>query len=128
MKATTTRTTKCFDGFSLLGRVVVRAPWLVITAWIALLLVLSIAFPALTKVVENQTMQPLPPQAMAASHQMAKDFGDAAQNILVVVMTNEHGLRPADTDVYRALAQKLRDDRRDVSAVQDFVATPALHQ
>ena len=35
-KATTTRTAKGFDGFSLLGRVVVRAPWLVIAAWIAL--------------------------------------------------------------------------------------------
>jgi len=127
-QATAPKSARRIDGFSMLGRAVVRVPWLVITAWIALLLVLSIAFPALTKVVENQTMQPLPPQAMAASHQMAKDFGDAAQNILVVVMTNEHGLRPADTDVYRALAQKLRDDRRDVSAVQDFVATPALHQ
>ena len=66
-KATTTRTAKGFDGFSLLGRVVVRAPWLVIAAWIALVVVLSMAFPALTKVVESQTMQPLPPQAMAAT-------------------------------------------------------------
>ena len=41
-QATTTRTTKGFDGFSLLGRVVVRAPWLVITAWIALVLVLFV--------------------------------------------------------------------------------------
>ena len=66
-KAPTTRTAKGFDGFSLLGRVVVRAPWLVIAAWIALVVVLSVAFPALTKVVESQTMQPLPPQAMAAT-------------------------------------------------------------
>ena len=34
-KATTTRTAKGFDGFSLLGRIVVRGPWLVIAAWIA---------------------------------------------------------------------------------------------
>ena len=81
-QATTTRTTKGFDGFSLLGRVVVRAPCLVITAWIALVLVLSVAFPALTKIVENQTFQVLPPQAMAATEQMAKDFHESAQNIL----------------------------------------------
>ena len=127
-KATTTRTATGFDGFSLLGRVVVRAPWLVITAWIALVVVLSVAFPALTKVVESQTMQPLPPQAMAATEQMAKDFHESAQNIVVVAMTDEHGLTPADNDTYRALADKLRGDTSDVSAVQDFISTPVLRQ
>ena len=127
-KATTTRTAKGFDGFSLLGRVVVRAPWLVIAAWIALVVVLSVAFPALTKVVESQTMQPLPPQAMAATEQMAKDFHESAQNIVVVAMTDEHGLTPADDDTYRALADKLRGDTSDVSAVQDFISTPVLRQ
>jgi putative drug exporter of the RND superfamily len=127
-KAPATRTSKGFDGFSLLGRVVVRAPWLVITAWIALIVVLSVAFPALTKVVESQTLQPVPPQAMAATAQMAKDFHESAQNIIVVVMTDEHGLRPADNDAYRALADKLRSDTSDVSAVHDFISTPALRQ
>ena len=127
-KAPATRTSKGFDGFSLLGRVVVRAPWLVITAWIALIVVLSVAFPALTKVVESQTLQPVPPQAMAATAQMAKDFHESAQNIIVVVMTDEHGLRPADNDAYRALADKLRSDTTDVSAVHDFISTPALRQ
>ena len=61
LKKATTKTAKNFDGFSLLGRAVVRAPWLVISAWIALVVVLFMAFPALTKVVENQTIQPLPP-------------------------------------------------------------------
>jgi RND superfamily putative drug exporter len=126
-KATSTRTAKV-DGFSLLGRVVVRAPWLVITGWIALVVVLSVAFPALTKVVEGQTMQPLPPQAMAATEQMAKDFHESNQNIVVVVMTDEHGLKPADNDTYRALADKLRSDTADVSGVQDIISTPALRQ
>jgi putative drug exporter of the RND superfamily len=123
-----TETSKSFDGYSLLGRIVVRVPWLVITAWIALVMVLSVAFPALAKVVENQTMQPLPPQAMAATEQMAKDFHESAQNILVVVMTDEHGLKPADNDTYRALSDKLRSDTTDVSAVHDFISTPALRQ
>ena len=89
---------------------------------------LSLAFPALTKVVENQTLQPLPPQAMAASTQMADEFGDSSQNVVVVVMTNEHGLSPADDTVYRTTAETLRRDAHDVSAVQDFATTPALHQ
>ena len=41
--------------FWLLGRVVVRAPWLVIAAWAAVVAVLAVAFPPLTKVVEGQT-------------------------------------------------------------------------
>jgi RND superfamily putative drug exporter len=125
-KAPATRTSRGFDGFSLLGRVVVRAPWLVITAWIAFVVVLSAAFPALTKVVESQTLQPLPPQAMAATQQMAKDFHESPLNIVVVVMTETHGLRPADNDAYRALADKLRSATNDVSAVQDYISTPAL--
>ena len=111
-----------------LGRVVVRVPWLVISAWVALVVVLAIAFPPLTKIVENQTLQVLPPQAMATTQQMAADFGDSAQNILVVVMTDDHGLQPADNDIYRTLADKLRGDGRDVGAVEDFVTTPALRQ
>jgi putative drug exporter of the RND superfamily len=59
---------------------------------------------------------------------MAKDFHESAQNIIVVVMTDEHGLRPADNDAYRALADKLRSDTTDVSAVHDFISTPALRQ
>jgi putative drug exporter of the RND superfamily len=127
-QATTTRTAKNFDGFSLLGRMAVRAPWLMIAAWIALVVVFSMVFTPLAKVVENHTVQPLPPQAMAATQQMAKDFHESAQNILVVVMTDEHGLRPADNDAYHALADKLRSDTNDVSAVQDFITTPALRQ
>jgi putative drug exporter of the RND superfamily len=110
------------------GRVVVRAPWLVIAAWVALVVVLAIAFPALTKIVENQTMQPLPPEAMAATQQMATDFGDTAQNILVVVMSDDQGLKPADDQTYRTLADKLRGDGQDVATVEDFLSTPALRQ
>lgn len=112
--------------FSILGRVVVRAPWVVISAWIALVVLLSVTFPALTKVVEGHAQQPLPTQAMAASEQMAKDFGESDQNILVVVLTDQRGLDPADNGTYRTLSDTLRADTTDVSAVQDFVTNPAL--
>ncbi len=46
--------------FWMLGRAVVRAPWLVIAAWAAVVAVLAVAFPPLTKAVEGQTGQPLP--------------------------------------------------------------------
>ncbi len=114
------------DAFSVLGRFVVRAPWLMIAAWIAVVGVLTVAFPPLTKVVEGQTLQPLPAKAMAAAEQMAKDFGESAQNILIVVLTDERGLQPPDEDVYRKLATTLRRDTNDVTGVQDIIATPAL--
>lgn len=126
--AATRKIAKGFDGFSLLGRIVVRGPWLVIGAWLALIVVLSVAFTPLAKVVESQTMQPLPPQAMAATQQMSRDFHESNQNILIVVLTNEHGLTKADNDTYRTLADKLRSDTTDVSGVQDIISTPALRQ
>src|SRR6201996_2584368 len=112
--------------FSVLGRVAVRAPWLIIAAWVAAVAVLTVAFPPLTKVVEGQTVQPLPPKAMAATEQMAKDFGESGQNILIVVLTDDRGLQPADEDAYRRLAAKFRGETKDVAGVQDIVATPAL--
>ncbi|MGB9223171.1 MMPL family transporter, partial [Mycobacterium sp.] len=115
-----------FDAFSALGRCAVRAPWLMIAGWLALVAVLAVAFPPLTKVVEGQTVQPLPPKAMAAAEQMAKDFGESAQNILIVVLTDQRGLQPADDDTYRKLAATLRGDTDDVSGVRDVFSTPAL--
>ncbi|WP_082969112.1 RND family transporter [Mycobacterium sp. E2699] len=112
--------------FPMLGRLVVRAPWLVIAAWAALVAVLAVAVPPLTKVVEGRPLQPLPPEAMAAAEQMAKDFGESAQNVLVVVLTDNRGLQPGDNEVYSKLATTLRGDTEDVTAVQDVVATPAL--
>ncbi|OBI42192.1 RND family transporter [Mycobacterium colombiense] len=112
--------------FAVLGRFAVRAPWLIIAAWVAAVAVLTVAFPPLTKVVEGQTVQPLPPNAMAATEQMAKDFGESGQNILIVVLTDDRGLRPTDEDVYRTLAATFRGDTKDVAGVRDVVATPAL--
>ncbi|OBH57912.1 hypothetical protein A5685_06630 [Mycobacterium colombiense] len=112
--------------FSVLGRFVTRAPWLIIAAWVATVAVLTVAFPPLTKVVEGQTVQPLPPKAMAATEQMAKDFGESGQNVLIVVLTDNRGLQPADEDAYRTLAATFRGETKDVAGVQDIVTTPAL--
>lgn len=114
------------DVFSILGRLATRVPWLIVAAWVAAVAVLTVTFPPLTKVVEGHTVQPLPPQAMAATEQMAKDFGESGQNVLIVVLTDNRGLRPADEDAYRKLAATLRGETTDVVGVRDIVATPAL--
>jgi putative drug exporter of the RND superfamily len=112
--------------FWMLGRFVVRTPWLMIAGWAAVVAVLAVAFPPLTKVVESQTLQPLPPKAMAAPEQMAKDFGESAQNVLIVVLTDNRGLQPADEHAYGKLAATLRGETKDVTGMKDFVTTPAL--
>ncbi|WP_156688786.1 MMPL/RND family transporter [Mycobacterium sp. Marseille-P9652] len=112
--------------FWMLGRVVVRAPWLVIAAWAAVLAALALTFAPLTKVVEGQTVQPLPPKAMAAAEQMAKDFGESAQNVLIVVLGDNRRLQPADDATYRKLADTLRAQSNEVAGVQDVATTPAL--
>jgi RND superfamily putative drug exporter len=125
-QSVTSRIPARIDAFSVLGRLIARAPWLVIAAWLAAVGVLAVAFPPLTKVVESQTMQALPAKDMVAADQMAKDFGESAQNILIVVLTDNNGLQPADEAVYGKLAATLRADTRDVAGVQDIVTTPAL--
>lgn len=55
--------------------------------------------------------------------------GDAGtDNILLVVLTNDKGLGPADEEVYRVLAERLREDTADVVMMQDFVSTPPLRE
>ncbi|HWS91419.1 MAG TPA: MMPL family transporter, partial [Mycobacterium sp.] len=125
-KSAAPKTSIRIDAFSVLGRFIVRAPWLIIAAWIAVVAVLALAFPPLTKVVESQKAQMLPPKATAAAEQMAKDFGESGQNVLIVVLTDNRGLQPADEDAYRMLAATLRGDTNDVTGVQDIVTTPAL--
>src|ERR1700756_4565118 len=97
-----------------------------IPAWMVVVGVRAVAFPPLTKVVESQTVRPLPPKAMAAAEQMAKDFGESAQNVLIVVLTDNRGLQPADDDAYRKLAATLRSDTKEVTGVQDVLTTPQL--
>jgi RND superfamily putative drug exporter len=125
-QSSTSRITARIDAFSVLGRLVARAPWLVIATWLAAVGVLAVAFPPLTKVVGSQTVQALPAKDMVAADQMAKDFGESAQNILIVVLTDNKGLQPADEAAYGKLAATLRADTHDVAGVQDMVTTPAL--
>ena len=47
-------------------------------------------------------------------------------NLLLVALINENGLRPADEAAYRKLVDALRDDVTDVVMLQDFVSTPQL--
>ena len=117
--------------FGWLGSFVVRWPWLVIAAWLALAISVTMAFPSLAVLAQKAPASILPANApsVVSQKQMSETFKEAsADNILIVVLTNEKGFTPADEVVYRNLVGALRAETEDVAALQDFVTTPPLRE
>ena len=127
----TTSTAGAGGVFQRLGDFVVRRPWVVIGIWIAFAVVLPPLFPSLAVVIQNQPVTPLPADAPAivANRQIAEAFpASGSDNMLLVLLTNEKGLGPADEDRYRTLVDRLTRDTHDVVMVQDFLGTPQLRE
>ncbi|WP_304117838.1 RND family transporter [Mycolicibacterium bacteremicum] len=117
--------------FGVIGRVVVRRPWMVIIGWLILVSVLASTIPPLIQLASDRDQEMLPGDAavMVATKEMTEDFGEPGiQNIALVVLTNDDGLTEADEDVYRRLVDRLHDSTRDVVMVQDFVSQPPLRE
>jgi putative drug exporter of the RND superfamily len=116
--------------FGRLGDFVVRWPLVVIGFWVALAAGLSLTFPPLTQMVQQHPAALLPANAptMVTARQMTKAFHESgsSDSVVLVALTDEKGLGPADEGVYRTLVDKLRQDTRDVAVLQDFVGTPTL--
>jgi len=104
---------------------------LVIGAWIALAISVTMAFPPLAVLAQKAPASILPTNApsVVSQKQMSEAFAEASsENILLVVLTNEKGFTPADEVVYRDLVGALRAETEDVAALQDFVTTPPLRE
>jgi putative drug exporter of the RND superfamily len=116
-------------GLGWLGKFLVRRPLTVIVIWVAMAAILPVTLPSLTQIVRDHPVNLLPAHdpANVAATQMAKVFHEG-QNILLVVLTDERGLGPADEATYHTVADKVRRNPAAVTAVQDFVTTPALRQ
>jgi RND superfamily putative drug exporter len=117
--------------FRRVGDCVARWPMVVIGAWIAMAAALFVSFPSLSEMVREHPLSVMPADtpAMVTAQQMAKAFGQSeSNNLLIVVLTDDKGLGPADENVYRSLVGKLRQDTRDVVMLQDFLSTPALRE
>src|SRR5436305_3860272 len=125
---------KVADGrgtFGWIGVLVRRWPWAVIGFWVALAGVLAVTFPPLTEMAAKRPVPILPSDApvLETTRQISEAFhqsGSENENVLLVVLTDENGLTPADLTTYRTLAEKLRPDTRDIVMLQAFVRTPAL--
>src|SRR3984893_727110 len=119
--------------FGRVGVFVLRWPWVVIGFWIALAAVLSVTFPPLTEMVSKRPVDILPPDApvLVTTHQITEAFnqsGSENENVLLVVLTDENGWSPSDYVTYRALADTLRPDTRDIVMLQYFANRPALRE
>ncbi|WP_207547794.1 RND family transporter [Mycobacterium mantenii] len=108
---------------------VVRWPWVVVGIWVAIAVALPLTVPSLNDMAEKHPLAILPSDAPSAvtARKMTEAFHESgSENLLLVVLTDERGLGPADEATYGKLADALRRDPRDVLMVQDFVSTPAL--
>jgi putative drug exporter of the RND superfamily len=115
--------------FSWLGRQITRWPLLVIALWLALPCALFFAFPRLSDAIRQHPVPLIPSSApsMQTAQKMADAFHESGEdNLLLVVLTDNGGLTPADEDTYRALVTTLREDSRDVKMLHEFVGTPQL--
>lgn len=121
-------------GLRLIGRFVVRHPFVVIAAWLAAAVLGFLLLPPLVVVAQKNPPAFLPNDApvLVASKQMSDAFKGTEKtntsNAVVVILSNDKGLAPADEAVYTTLVDKLRADKDHVISLQDFVTTPQLRQ
>ncbi|MGF2945279.1 RND family transporter [Mycobacterium sp. Lab-001] len=112
-----------------LADVVVRWPWAVIGLWVAIAAALPLTFPSLNQMAQQHPLAVLPSDAPSnvTARKMSEAFHESSSDdLLLVVLTDDKGLGPADEVVYRKLVDALRQDTRDVVMLQDFASAPPL--
>jgi RND superfamily putative drug exporter len=115
--------------FDRLGSIAVRWPLLVIAFWIAFAGALALLFPPLMEAAAKNQTPALPNDAptMAVAKQMSKAFGESGKGSqLLVILTDENGLSPADFETYRTLVDKLHQEKQ--LSVQDIISAPPLRE
>ncbi|HEU4362885.1 MAG TPA: MMPL family transporter [Mycobacterium sp.] len=112
-----------------LADLLVRWPWVVIGAWVAVAVALPLTLPSLNEMAQRHPLAVLPVDAPSniAARQMTEAFDESgAEDLLLVVLTDDNGLGSADEAAYRKLVDALRIDTLDVAMLQDFVSRPPL--
>lgn len=87
--------------------------------------------PSLTELTQRHPVVILPVDAPSsvAAKKISQAFHEVdSENVLIVLLTDDKGLGPADETVYRTLVDRLRNDTKDVVVLQDFLSTPPLHE
>jgi RND superfamily putative drug exporter len=101
----------------------------VIATWVAIAVALPLTLPSLNEMAEKHPLAILPSDAPSnvTARKMTEAFHEAgSEDLLLVVLTDDNGLSPADEGTYRNVVDALRKDTRDVVMLQDFISTPPL--
>jgi putative drug exporter of the RND superfamily len=117
--------------FQRLSGFIARWPLVVIGFWIALAAVVTLELPPLTQIAARDQTSLLPDDApvMVITRQMGQAFQEKGRGaLLVIVLTDEDGLGPADEATYGTLVGELRADTQDNMSIQEFISTPALRE
>jgi putative drug exporter of the RND superfamily len=117
--------------FARLGGFIVRWPWVVIGIWAVIAGVLSLTMPSLEEMSQRHQVAILPsnaPVLISTKHMNAAFHESEMQSIVVVVLSDDKGLSPADEGTYKKLVDTLHQDTRDVVMVQDFLTASPLRE
>jgi len=96
---------------------------------VAIAVALPLTLPSLGEMAQKHPLAILPSDAPSSvtARKMTEAFHESgSEDLLLVVLTDDKGLSPADEAVYRKLVGALRQDSRDVLMLQDFVSMPPL--
>jgi putative drug exporter of the RND superfamily len=107
------------------ARLIYRFPLLVILAWVALTLIVTLAVPSLEHVGQQHSVSVSPEGApsVRAMTRMGKDFKESDSDSSAMIMLE--GQQPLGDDArtyYAGLVRELRDDPKHVQHVQDLWA------
>ncbi|UFS95360.1 MMPL family transporter [Nocardia huaxiensis] len=107
--------------FSRLGRFVVAQPWLVIGAWLVVIVVTALAAPKLTASTDQADFLPSSYESIEAIELQQRAFPDSATPAALIVFAREDGNALTDSDVatVTGVATKLSERKiEDVTGIQ----------
>src|SRR6202521_2114487 len=106
-----------------IARTIRRFSLFIILAWVALILIVTLAVPSLEQVGQEHSVSLSPPDApsVPAVIRMGKDFKESASDSFAMIVLE--GQQPLGDDAhtyYAGLVRELRDDPKHVEHVQDL--------
>ena len=106
-----------------IARTIRRFSLFIILAWVALILIVTLAVPSLEQVGQEHSVSLSPPDApsVQAMMRMGKDFKESdSDSFAMIVLEGQQPLGDDAHNYYAGLVRELRDDPKHVEHVQDL--------
>ncbi len=111
----------------LIARTIHRFSVLIILAWLAIAVLVTVGVPPLEQVEREHSLSLSPPDAPSfrAMTRMGEDFKESnSESVAVVVLEGEQPLRDDAHQYYDRMVRQFKDDPKHVQHVQDFWGDP----